>query len=186
MHPRTAELLRHLDTQHEHLRKAVESVPRDQRETKPNPERWSVAEVIEHLSIVESRIERVFSAKLAEARAAGRVRAERETTPVVGTIDMDRVLDRSRRLTAAEALLPSGKLDADEAWAALERARTTLADSVRSADGLALTEIVQPHPVLGPINLYQWIAFVGAHEARHAAQVMELRDLLVEACDGLR
>jgi hypothetical protein len=52
---------------------------------------------------------------------------------------------------------------------------------VRSADGLALSEIVQPHPVLGPINLYQWIAFVGAHEARHAAQVMELRELLVEA-----
>jgi uncharacterized damage-inducible protein DinB len=174
MHPRTTELLRHLDTQHEHLRRAVESVPRDQRETKPNPERWSVAEVIEHLSIVESRIERVFSAKLAEARAAGRVTAER-------TIDMDRVLDRTRRITAAEAALPSGKLDADEAWAALERARTTLADSVRSADGLALSEIVQPHPVLGPINLYQWIAFVGGHEARHAAQVMELRELLVEA-----
>src|SRR4051812_3587685 len=181
MHPRTSELLRHLDTQHEHLRKAVESVPRDQRETKPTPDRWSVAEVIEHLSIVETRIERVFSAKLAEARAAGRVAAERETTPVVGTIDMDRVLDRTRRITAAEAALPSGKLDADEAWAALERARTTLADSVRSADGLALSEIVQPHPVLGPINLYQWIAFVGGHEARHAAQVMELRELLVEA-----
>jgi DinB family protein len=181
MHPRTSELLRHLDTQHEHLRKAVESVPRDQRETKPTPDRWSVAEVIEHLSIVETRIERVFSAKLAEARAAGRVAAERETTPVVGTIDMDRVLDRTRRITAAEAALPSGKLDADEAWAALERARSSLSESVRSADGLALSEIVQPHPVLGPINLYQWIAFVGGHEARHAAQVMELRELLVEA-----
>ena len=179
MHPRTTELLRHLDLQHERLRNAVESVPREQREKKPRPDRWSVAEVIEHLSIVETRIGRVFDAKLAEARNAGAVREERETSPVVGSIDMARVLDRSRRITAAEASLPSGKLDADAAWTALESARTALRDSVRAADGLALGEIVQPHPVLGPINLYQWIAFVGGHEARHAAQVMELRELLV-------
>ncbi|HKN66523.1 MAG TPA: DinB family protein [Gemmatimonadaceae bacterium] len=181
VHPRTTELLRHLDQQHERLRNAVESIPRDQREKKPSPDRWSVAEVIEHLSIVETRIGRVFDAKLAEARNAGAVRAERDSTPVVGSIDMDRVLDRSRRITAAEASLPSGKLDAEGAWSALERARTALRDSVRAADGVALGEIVQPHPVLGPINLYQWIAFVGGHEARHAAQVMELRELLSEA-----
>ena len=178
MHPRTEELLRHLDTQHERLRKAVESVPRERRERKPSPERWSVAEVIEHLSIVERRIERVFSAKLAEARAAGRVEVERDQSPVVGTIDMDRVLDRTRRITAVEAALPSGNLDAEAAWSALETARNSLRDAVCSADGLALGEIVQPHPVLGPINLYQWVAFVGGHEARHAAQVMELRELL--------
>lgn len=178
MHPRTTELLRHLDAQHERLRTAVESIPREHRERKPNPERWSVAEVIEHLSIVEARIGRVFDAKLAEARATGAIHEERDNAPVVGTIDMDRVLDRSRRITAAEAVLPSGTLDAEAAWAALERARTALRDSVRAADGLALSEIVQPHPVLGPINLYQWIAFAGAHEARHAAQVMELRELL--------
>jgi hypothetical protein len=181
VHPRTTELLRHLDLQHERLRNAVESIPRDQREKKPSPDRWSVAEVIEHLSIVETRIGRVFDAKLAEAHNAGAVREERDSTPVVGSIDMDRVLDRSRRITAAEASLPSGKLDADAAWSALERARTALRDSVRAADGVALGEIVQPHPILGPINLYQWIAFVGGHEARHAAQVMELRELLSEA-----
>ena len=177
MHPRTTELLAHLDAQHDRLRRAVEDIPRHKRERKPNPERWSVAEVLEHLSIVETRIERVFTAKLTEARAAG-LRQERDASPVVGTIDMARVLDRTRRITASEAALPSGKLDADAAWAALERARDALCNSVRASDGLALAVVVHPHPVLGPINLYQWIAFVGGHEARHAAQVMELRELL--------
>lgn len=181
MYPRTEELLRHLDTQHERLRKAVDSVPRERRETKPSPERWSVAEVIEHLSIVETRIERVFTTKLADARASGQIAPERDMSPVVGTIDMDRVLDRSRRVTAAEAAQPSGKLDADAAWSAYERARDKLCDSVRAADGLALGEIVHPHPVLGPINLYQWIAFVGGHEARHTAQVLELCDTLLSS-----
>jgi hypothetical protein len=177
MHPRTQELLRHLDTQHDRLRAAVESVPRARREAKPSAERWSVAEVLEHLSIVETRIERVFTKRLAEARAAG-LGPERDATPVVGTIDMDRVLDRTRRITAAEAALPTGKLDADAAWAAVERARDTLCNAVRDSDGLALADVIHPHPVFGPINLYQWVAFVGGHEARHAAQVMELRELL--------
>jgi hypothetical protein len=177
MHPRTEELLKHLDSQHERLRRAVDDVPRDKREVKPSAERWSVAEVVEHLSIVETRIARLFSAKLTEARAAGLGR-ELDESPVVGTIDMDRLLDRTRRVTAAEAALPTGKLDCDAAWAAHERARDAICMSVRGADGLALGDVVHPHPVLGTINLYQWIAFVGGHEARHAAQVMELRDLL--------
>jgi DinB family protein len=178
MHPRTSELLNHLDTQHERLRRAVERVPHQRRSEKPAPERWSVAEVIEHLSIVETRIGRVFTAKLDEARASGNVGPETDESPVVGTIDMDRVLDRTRRITAAEPARPSGTLDADAAWAALERARETLRDAVRGADGLALGAIVHPHPVLGPINLYQWVVFVGGHEARHAAQVIELSELL--------
>jgi uncharacterized damage-inducible protein DinB len=183
MHPRTDELLRHLDTQHERLRTAVERIPSSRREEKPSPDRWSVAEVIEHLSIVESRIERVFSSKLAEARASGQVGPEHDMSPVVGTLDMDRVLDRSRKITAAEAARPTGKLDLEAAWQQLERARGKLCESVRGADGLALCEVVHPHPVLGPINLYQWIAFVGGHEARHAAQVLELADLLASPGD---
>jgi hypothetical protein len=34
--------------------------------------------------------------------------------------------------------------------------------------------VVVPHPALGDQNLYQWIAFVGAHESRHAAQIREI------------
>jgi len=177
MHPRTKELLDHLDKQHGRLRRAVEDVPRAQREVKPSPERWSVAEVVEHLSIVETRIGHVFMVKLTEARAAG-LGKERDASPVVGTIDMDRLLDRTRRITAAEAALPTGKLDCEAAWAAHERAREAICSSVRSADGLALGEVMHPHPVLGTINLYQWIAFVGGHEARHTAQIIELRDVL--------
>ena len=179
MHPRTEELLRHLDTQHERFRAAVESVPREQREVKASPDRWSVAEIIEHLSIVERRIERVFSTKLVAARESG-LGGERDQSPVVGTIDMDRLLDRSRKITAVEAALPTGTLKADAAWAALESARDALRSAVCMSEGLALGEVVLPHPVLGPLNLYQWIAFVGGHQARHAAQVLELRDLLSE------
>lgn len=114
--------------------------------------------------------------KIAEACANG-LGGERDQSPIVGTIDMDRVLDRSRRITAGEAALPTGKLGVDDAWTAFENARAVLCNTVRDCDGLAIGEIVHPHPVLGPINLYQWIVFVGAHEARHAGQIIEIGDL---------
>jgi hypothetical protein len=37
-----------------------------------------------------------------------------------------------------------------------------------SVDGARAT---YPHPAFGPLNLYQWLAFIGAHEARHLAQI---------------
>src|SRR5437868_13927482 len=99
MHPRTEELLRHLDTQHERLRAAVDSISLPRRDVKPSPDRWSVAEVLEHLSIVETRIERVFSMRLAVACVAG-LGPERASSIVVGTIDIDRLLVRIRRHNA--------------------------------------------------------------------------------------
>jgi hypothetical protein len=175
MHSRTEELLNYLNTQHERTRLAVDRVPVAQRERRPGTDRWSVSEVLEHLSIVERRIHRLLQMKIAEARATG-LGAERDESPVVGTMDMDRVLDRTRKITAGEAALPTGNLSAEDAWHALDNARASLCDTVRECDGLAIGEIMHPHPVLGPINLYQWIAFVGAHEARHAAQIVEIAD----------
>ncbi|MEA2712972.1 MAG: hypothetical protein QOK27_933, partial [Gemmatimonadales bacterium] len=38
----------------------------------------------------------------------------------------------------------------------------------------ALGGLTFSHPLLGSLDLYQWILFVGQHEARHAAQIAEL------------
>jgi hypothetical protein len=56
----------------------------------------------------------------------------------------------------------------------LEQTRAALRAAALAGDGLALGEVIQPHLVLGPINLYQWLLFVGGHEVRHTAQVREI------------
>ena len=179
MHPRTAELLEHLDRERAALRLAVEGVPPDRRERRPSPESWSVAEVLEHLALVERRLTQLFTTWMAEARAQG-LGAESESTPLVPTLDWATVLDRRRKITASEAVRPRGDLNAPAAWGVLEEAQRALRTVVLEGDGLALGEVVRPHPVLGPLNLYQWVAFVGAHEARHAAQIREIGALLTE------
>ena len=56
----------------------------------------------------------------------------------------------------------------------MPNARYALREVVMSVDGLSLDTFSLAHPVLGPINGYQWFLFIGSHEARHAAQITEI------------
>jgi hypothetical protein len=172
MHPRTTELLDHLDAWRAELRGAVEAVPPALRERRPTPESWTVAEVVEHLAVVQEGIAGLVAHLIAKHRAA--LPPEEGTAPVVPTLDVRRVLDRRRRIEARENVRPSGTLDAAAAWERLERGTPALRDAVRAGDGLAIGALAANHPALGRLDLYQWIVFVGAHEGRHAAQIREI------------
>ena len=174
MHPRTEELLRHLDANRVVLREAIADVPPPLRETRPAPDRWSVAEVLEHLARIEEQLTRLLSAKLSEAQSTGALGTESETSSVVDPRVHRAVLDRERRIIAGDRVLPRGELDSAAALVALEAARAKLRDLLMSYDGIAIAAVSHPHPVFGPIDAYQWFAFVGSHEARHAAQIREV------------
>jgi len=171
MHPRTHELLTYLDEQRAVLRTAFDAVPEDARNRPPVPGQWSPVGIIEHLAIANGRIGRMIDKRVAEAREAG-LGPETSTDPILATIDITRIVNRVMRVTAPEVLYPTG-LDADAAWAALEQSTVAVREAIAKADGLALSEVSHPHPLFGPLSLYTWIAFVGAHEARHAAQIRE-------------
>lgn len=173
MQPRISEVLTHLDTNRATLERVLADVPPALREQRPAPERWSAAEVLQHLALTEAGITRLLESHIADARAAG-LGAESETGSMTGTFDYARVLDRTRKLTASDAQQPVAALDADAAWAMLEEQRARLRAVVIAADGLALGEVTVPNRVLGPLNAYQWMLFVGGHEARHTAQIGEI------------
>lgn len=173
MHPRIREVLDHLDTQRAELERAVAAVPPALRDLRPAPERWSVAEVLEHLALVEGQITRLLQNLIESARAAG-LGPEQETSPVVPTADLSRILDRSRPVSAGAASTPRAGLDANVAARELAQQREVLRSIILSADGLALTKVTAPNPVLGPLNAYQWVLFVSVHEARHTAQIREI------------
>jgi hypothetical protein len=172
MQPRTRELLDYLAAADRDIDDSVAAVPEADRARRPSPDRWSVAEILEHLSVVERAIARMLGQQVRTARDSG-LRPERATEPVVPTVPVARLLDRGAKLEASERSQPRGGM----AWAAAREAfRTSRGDVVellRSADGLALSELVIPHPLLGPLNVYQWAVFLGAHARRHAAQIRE-------------
>ena len=155
------------------LRRAVEAVPVALRSRRPAPDRWSVAEVVDHVAIVEEQILQLFTRLVTEARGKG-LGPEPASGPIPSSVDIGRVRDRTRRLTARAAIQPRTGIEWAAAWERLECARTATREAVRDADGLALAEVSAPNPVLGPLNLYEWILFVAGHEARHAEQIGEV------------
>jgi len=177
MHPRTEEVINYLDTERTALREAVESVPPELRDKQPNADRWSVAQVLQHLGIIEKRIGLGMTKWVTDACTGG-VGTETETSSVMNSLPLQLITDRSQRRNAPDQVRPKGDIDADSAWAALEQSRETLRAAFLAGDGRALSQVIQPHPVLGPINLYQWMLFVGSHEVRHTAQVHEIADQL--------
>ena len=181
MHPRTEELLHHLDENRAALRAAVETVPASLRETRPAADRWSVAEVLEHLTRVEDGVTRLLASKLAEARMTGALEPERETSPVIDTVPRALLLDRTRRITAGDRVLPRGDLNSMSGLAALDSSRAKLRDLVVTYDGMSLGAVSHPHPAFGVLDGYQWVTFIGTHEARHAAQIRETGETLCES-----
>jgi hypothetical protein len=176
MQRRTSELLAHLDRSHLELHRAVSGVPEAAREQQPAPGRWSVANVLEHLSIVEPRIVHGLTQGFAAARASGLPPAP--DSSVIGERDSARYLNRQRRIETTEASQPRGELRAAGAMAALEQTRAATRAFVVDTDGFDVAAITLPHPIFGPLNLYQWIVFVGGHEERHALQISEIGEAL--------
>src|SRR3954470_8190130 len=110
MHPRIAELFDHLDRTRAELGVAVDEVPSDLRSVKPTPEAWSVAQVVEHLAIVERRLAPMLSTQIMTAKAAG-LAPDPESSSILAAFDIAPVLDRSRKIASASAP-PTGAVSA--------------------------------------------------------------------------
>jgi len=174
LHPRIHELIEYLAEHRRLLHEAITSVPPSLRENKPAPDRWSVAEVIEHLSIVESRVAALLTRKVTAARANG-VGPDPDTSSVVSTyVRPEAVADRTTRIPAPELVQPTGRIEANAGTAALAEAHAAMVASLRNANGVSLEGLMATHPAFGPLNMYHWVIMVALHDDRHAAQIREI------------
>jgi DinB family protein len=172
MHSHLAEVFSRLDRSRAALRAAIDTVPHAVRETRPAPDRWSTAEVVEHLS----RVEAIFGGRIEQAiqgRAGALARESAQRVALPAPIEA-RMADRVNRRTAPEPAHPTGTLSCEAAWAAFEAGHTRFRAVVGAADGLALSEVTVDHPFFGTLTIYQWIELMAAHEGRHTEQIREI------------
>ena len=151
---------------------AASALPSERWTVRAAPDRWSVAEVCWHLQRVESGVAKLIRKRAAEARAQGHPAEDAEGS-LLGALEGRRVTDRTIRIHAPAQVTPTEVLSAAAVQARLRESRAMLRAVIADADGLALGSITHPHPVLGEIDLYQWILFVGQHEERHVSQIAE-------------
>jgi hypothetical protein len=173
MHPNLAAVLVTLDDAGRALRRTTDTVPSDRRSERPAPDRWSAAQVLEHISLAEGGFTSWITSGIEKARAAGVGNETSERTPLpphIGGLMADRV----NRRTARDVVQPRGEMSDAEALAAIAKVERRLRTVLSLADGLALNEVMVEHPALGPFNVYQWIELMAAHRLRHAEQISEI------------
>ncbi|MFL6451809.1 MAG: DinB family protein [Bryobacteraceae bacterium] len=132
------------------------------------PDEWSVADVVEHLAVLEGRIHLVI-ARLPEAAPAEPDRNDMEVDEFI----IRAVPHRTSRVQASEAVQPKRQCTPADALREFMAKRAETVQLLES--GPYLRGRVLPHPILGPWDGYQWILAAAAHTARHLDQIREIK-----------
>ena len=169
------EIFEHIDGTRASLLRAVEGLSDGEQGFRPAPDRWSVAQLCEHLSIVEGNIVALLGKLLGKGEESGALRAEGAAFAPV-SIEEFIPITQGVKVVAPERLNPADSTPLADTLARLRDSRAalhSLRPRIERADGQALSF---PHPAWGPLNLYQWLLFIGAHESRHLGQIEALKE----------
>ena len=168
----TDEIFEALATTRRRLFEQVESLSDEAAGSRFSSETWSVAEIIEHLSTTEPRVVKLLGGLLAQqtAAAAGAGAA-------AGPISIQVMTDRAgEKFVAPESFVPTGNVPLSQSLAKLRDARTALLEMRPRIEAADYSRVNYPHPIFGPLNVYQWVAVVEFHECKHLAQIQSMRE----------
>jgi hypothetical protein len=160
----------------ERLRAAVAEIPDEIANARPAGEKWSVAEIVEHVAMVNAGALRICERllrKAAEANGGVEVRMSDNFLQKAGEI-------ASMKVEAPEMVRPSGARsirDSLEDLSALELKYAEAKPLFETLDGSTLTF---PHPFFGDITAHEWLGLSGGHEARHIKQIEKVLSLVVK------
>ncbi|MBV9957698.1 MAG: DinB family protein, partial [Acidobacteria bacterium] len=119
-------------------------------------EAWTVAEIVEHVSLVEKQIVKLMTLMLMKAETGGaRAREDGRIAPV----ELDQIIERSLRekYQSPETSRPAGNISLGDSLALMSATRTALHELRPRLEAADLTTVSYPHPVFGQFNLYEWL-----------------------------
>ena len=164
--------LKHLQTTHDAFLQSISGLSDKQWRFKPAPDRWSVAEVAEHITVSESGLFGMVQKQIMTSPAAPEKRAEVQGKDEVV---LKNVPDRSHKAQAPEFLKPTNRwATREDLTKAFEESRKSTMDYVKTSND-DLRDHFFAHPVIGPLDAYQWILLISAHSERHTKQIAEVK-----------
>jgi hypothetical protein len=136
---------------------------------KPAADRWSIAETLEHVVVVEDRVHAIID-QLPSAPGAEPDRVNSKVEQII----LAQVPNRSPKFKAPPHVCPSQQWSPRETLARFLENRTRTLELLVEAP--SLRGHVVPHPFFGPWDGYQWILAAAAHSARHTDQILEVKE----------
>lgn len=137
---------------------------------KPAPDRWSVAEVTEHIAAAEDFLMGMINEKVMKAPA----RTAADDVKAIDEQVLKAIPDRTNKVQAPEPLRPTNRYGSAEA--SLKHFQESRAKTI---EFLKNTNDLRQHAVDSPLGKqldgYEWLLFIGAHSERHTKQINEVK-----------
>lgn len=148
---------------------ATKGLSEAQWKFKPAPDRWSVAEVMEHIALSEDMLFENTSKKVMSAPAG---QADRDTKAGDKMV-LSVIPDRTNKFKAPDPLVPTGRWTPQESLDHFLKSRARTVEYLKSTPGLR--DHVVASPLGEPLDAYQWLLFTSAHSERHTKQMLEVK-----------
>lgn len=149
---------------------AIQGLSEAQMKFKPAPDRWSVAETLEHITLAEDFLFQNVTDKIMKAPAGP---PDRDTAKLDAMI-LSAVPDRSNKRQAPGPLVPTGRWSPAETLDHFQKSRAKTIAFLQSTPDLREHASAE-NPFQQPMDAYQWLLFVGAHSDRHTKQILEVK-----------
>jgi hypothetical protein len=137
---------------------------------KPAPEKWSIAECMEHIAAAEDFIRGMIVENVMKGPAA----TDRDVAKIDAGI-LANVPDRTTKVQAPEPLQPTNRFGSpDAAIKHFVESRATTEDFLKKTADLRGHAVDSPSGG-GKWDAYEWVLLIGAHSERHTKQIEEVK-----------
>ena len=139
---------------------------------KPAPDRWSIAEVMEHIALAEDMIRGLVQEQIMKSPEI----APRDPAELKKIDDgvIAQVPDRTHKISAPEQLKPTNHFGTPEqAEEHFIESRTTTESYVKDTAGLRAHAM--DSPTGAKLDGYEWILLIAGHSERHTKQMLEVK-----------
>jgi hypothetical protein len=161
--------LQYLEATKKGVLEATKGLSEAQWNFKPAPDRWSVAQVMEHIAAAEDFIRALITDKVMAAAAGEPGRDVKKTDDAV----LAMVPDRTNKVQAPEPLVPTNRFGSpDGSIKHFVESRATTEDLLKTATGMR--DHVMDSP-MGKLDGYEFVLLIAAHSERHTKQINEVK-----------
>ena len=162
--------IKYLESTKKNILDATKGLSEAQWNFKPAPDRWSVAEVLEHIAASEDMLFNLITEQVMKAPP----RPEGEDVRAIDEMVLTRIPDRTNKAQAPEPLKPTNRYGSPDA-----AVKHFVESRTRTINFLEKTDDLRAHAADSPIgkklDAYQWILFISAHSERHTKQINEVK-----------
>lgn len=135
---------------------------------KAGPDRWSIAQVMEHIAAAEDFIRGMDAEQVMKAPAVPDRDLKKTDDAVLAMVP-----DRSQKVQAPEPLVPTNRFGSpDGSLKHFVESRAKTEDFLKTTSGMR--DHVADSPV-GKLDGYEFVLLIAAHSERHTKQILEVK-----------